>query len=68
MLKKRNIKNIKELYLWAKENNILNIPIAIQYMDSGGYYDGNSYENNGDIEVELEQTDKKEYYILLSEY
>lgn len=31
---------IKDLYEWAKENNVLDYNIEIQYRDDGGCYDG----------------------------
>lgn len=31
---------IQELYKWAKENNVTNYTMKIQYRDDGGYYYG----------------------------
>lgn len=34
---------VKELYEWAKENGVENIPIAFLYQDGGGSYPGDTY-------------------------
>lgn len=34
---------VKELYEWAKENGVENMPIALSYQDGGGAYPGDTY-------------------------
>ena len=44
------MKTIQDLYNWAKENGSLDLPVGLQYMDSGWYYDGNTWaDGNHDI-------------------
>lgn len=39
------VKTIRELYKWAEENNVLDIPIGVQYQDDGGSYIGDTFDN-----------------------
>ena len=41
---------IKELYQWAKENNVADYDIAVQYRDSGGFYYGEDTMIEPDID------------------
>lgn len=44
---KMKFTTIRDLYNWAVENSIdlLDMPIALQYQDGGGTYNGNTYEH-----------------------
>lgn len=32
---------IRDLYEWAKQKEVLDLDVVVQYRDSGGYYEGN---------------------------
>lgn len=52
-LERREIKvTIKELFVWAENNNCLDCDICVQYRDDGGMYSGMDY----DIHPTLEET------------
>lgn len=47
---------IKDLYEWAVENNVLDLPIGYQFKDGGGGYYGDTFEDGidnleGDVEI-----------------
>lgn len=42
---------ILELYEYAKERNILNYEIEVQYSDGGGYYEGSRRVYFDDLET-----------------
>lgn len=46
---------IKELFVWAENNNCLDCDICVQYRDDSGMYSGMDY----DIHPTLEGTDPK---------
>lgn len=73
---------IRDLYNWAVNNsddmdNLLDLPIGIQYQDNGGTYKGNTYESvldqveygNKDFDatlfISVENDNKGDKYILL---
>lgn len=43
---------INELYEWAKENNVENYNVRIQYRDEGGCYYGTDTLYESDIEID----------------
>lgn len=73
---------IRDLYNWAVNNsddmdNLLDMPIGIQYQDGGGPYDGDTYEDGlqqvdyGNVDfdaslfISVEADNKGDKYILL---
>ena len=61
---------IKELYEWAVKNNADNLAIGLKYQDSGGSYDGDTFNYMGedyDISVTIERVSyNNTKYVLIS--
>ena len=45
---------IRELYEWAKEKDVLDLDVVVQYRDGGGYY-------NGSDDLEIPEITPREY-------
>lgn len=45
---------IRNLYEWAKEKDVLDLDVVIQYRDGGGYYTGSD-------DLEIPTIEDKEY-------
>lgn len=59
---------IEKLYEWARENNLENLRIALQYQDEGGtYWDDTISDSNrnGEITIFAKTKDNGEQYIVL---
>lgn len=57
---------VKELYEWAKENNAVDLNIAIQFQDEGGFYSGDTMtENDGEIGVVIAEYNSIAYVLLM---
>lgn len=58
---------IKDLYEWAVKHNVENLPIGLQYQDSGGSYSGDTFSDMGseyDVSAEVETSGVDEYVLL----
>lgn len=55
---------IRELYQWADKNNATDMDIGVQYMDSGGFYGGNTYLDSHDISPSIEKSTCGKYVLL----
>ena len=65
---------IRDLYEWAVKNHVEDLPIGLQYQDTGGPYDGDTFSDMGpeyDIFHSIEEvflstdSDKTKYVLLI---
>lgn len=57
---------IQELYEWAKDQDALDLPIGLQYQDSGGSFEGDTFQDNVGCTAKVETSIYLEKYVLLS--
>lgn len=57
---------VQELYEWAKDQDALDLPIGLQYQDSGGSFRGDTFQDDEECTAEVETSIYLEKYVLLS--
>ena len=58
------VKTIKDLYDWAVANNALDLPLGLQFRDSGGCYQGNSYRYGETVCASLDNEEGDKFILL----
>ncbi len=58
---------IKELYEWAVEHKVENLPVGLQFQDEGGAYSGDTfsaYAHDYEVSASIEHSGDGEYVLL----
>lgn len=58
------VRTIKDLYDWAAANNALDLPFGLQFQDSDGCYQGNSYRYGETVHASLDKEDGDNFVLL----
>lgn len=58
------MRTIKELYEWAVSRGAENLPVGLQYQDSGGSYCGDTLQDGETVMAQVDVFGEQKYVLL----